>query len=59
MNGLGVQSQNFGIDGGNVRDLMDSPKLFKKLSFRVPGQAGHDKVFWAATKPGREASPRT
>ena len=33
MNGPGVQSQNFGIDGGNVRDRMHSPKLCKKLIF--------------------------
>ena len=28
VSGSDVQSQDFGIEGGNVRDRMDSPKLY-------------------------------
>ena len=42
VSGPGVQSQNFGIEGGNVWDPMDSPNYAEKLIFRVPGQASRD-----------------
>ena len=32
-NDIGDQSQNFGIDGGNVRDRMHSSELYRKLIF--------------------------
>ena len=56
VSGLDVQSQNFGMEGGNVRDRMDSPKLCRKLRFRILGKAGHNQVFWVASQPGRHAS---
>ena len=58
MNGPGDQSQNFGIDGGNVWDQMHSSKLCRKLIFWVPRQVGSDQVFWVATQQdGRPAVP--
>ena len=49
MSGPDVQSQNFGMKGGNVWDLMDNPKLRRKLIFRVMGQVGCNKIFWVAS----------
>ena len=49
VSGADVQSQNFGIEGGNVWDPMDSPNYAEKLIFRVPGQASRDQVFWVAS----------
>ena len=43
VSGLDVQSQNFGIKGGNVQDRMDSPELCKKkINFRVPRPTSRD-----------------
>ena len=56
VSGLDVQFQNVGMEGGNVRDLMDSLKLCKKLIFRVPRQAGRNQVFSVMRNPRRQAS---
>ena len=60
VSGPDVQSQNFGIEYGNVRDRMDNPKLcrksiFESLDWRVttgPGWAGRQR-----TRPVRHAWP--
>ena len=45
VSGPDVQSQNTGMEEGNVRDQMDSLKLCRKLIIRVLGQAGRNQVF--------------
>ena len=54
VNGPGVQSQDFGIDGGNIRNQVHNLKLCRKLIFQVLGQLGRDP----ARKAGQPRATR-